>query len=120
MNKNQMIHVLRDKNGYPMQLNEKIIEDFLSVITECLVNGDSVQMAGFGVFDIRVSNPRVGTNPRTLEKMSIGHYARPSFRAGRALKAAIKNSDLAAEKAREVQVKKAQEVKLKKAKVVAE
>ena len=99
-----------------MNMNEKVVNDFLDIITECLVNGDGVHLSGFGVFDVRVSNPRLGTNPRTFEKLDIGHYARPSFRAGRALKAAIRTSDLAIEKAREAQAKKAQETKARKAK----
>lgn len=118
MNKNQLVMVLKDRNGFPADTNEKVIDDFLGIVAECLVNGDSVQLTGFGVFDIRVSNPRTGTNPRTLEKLEIGYYARPSFRAGRALKAAIKNSDLAVEKAREVKLKKDKEARVKKLKTV--
>lgn len=106
MNKNQLVLVLSERNGYPVNMNEKVLEDFLSVVTECLINGDNVQLSGFGVFDIRVSNPRIGTNPRTFEKLEIDYYARPSFRAGRALKAAIRNSDLAVEKAKEIKAKK--------------
>jgi len=117
MNKNQVVQILRDRNGYPVNINEKIVDDFLEVITDSLVKGEEVTLTGFGTFDVRVSNPRMGTNPRTFEKLDIGHYARPSFRAGRALKHAIKTSDLAADKAREVKEAKLNEVRVKRVKI---
>lgn len=118
MNKNQLIQILKERNGYPLTINERIVDDFLEVVTDSLVQGEEVQIAGFGTFDIRVSNPRLGTNPRTLEKFDIGHYARPSFRAGRSLKHSIKNSNLAVSRAESVKESKVQELKVKKVKIV--
>lgn len=92
LNQEQVIYALTEKNGLAPEINERILNDFLAIVTDCLTRGVPVKLTGFGIFDINMGKPREVVNPQTLEKMNIGYYSRPSFRAGRALKASIKNS----------------------------
>lgn len=93
MNQEQVVQTLTEKNGLSPEINEKVVNDFLAIVTDCLTMGDSVKMTGFGTFDVCIGKPREVVNPQTMEMMKIGYYFRPSFRAGRALKASIRNSE---------------------------
>ena len=50
---------------------------------------DSIQLVGFGTFEVRERAAREGINPRTKEKIEIAATKVPAFKAGRALKDAV-------------------------------
>ena len=54
-----------------------------------MANGDSVQLIGFGTFDVRERGERVGINPLTKENITIAACKTPAFKAGKALKDAV-------------------------------
>ena len=55
-------------------------------ITAALVGGDKVQLVGFGAFEVKERNARVGRNPKTKEEIQIPASRVPVFKAGKALK----------------------------------
>ncbi|MBQ5841020.1 MAG: HU family DNA-binding protein, partial [Clostridia bacterium] len=59
-------------------------------IQDALVAGDKVQLIGFGTFEVRERGERVGRNPRTKETIKIAASKQPVFKAGAALKDAVK------------------------------
>lgn len=62
----------------------------LDAITGALKKGDSVQLTGFGTFDVRRRAARSGRNPQTGEVIRIKASKVPGFKAGKALKDAVK------------------------------
>ncbi|HFQ92263.1 MAG TPA: HU family DNA-binding protein, partial [Chromatiales bacterium] len=62
----------------------------MAAITEALKKGDSVSLVGFGSFSVRERAARAGRNPQTGEKIEIKASRQPVFKAGKALKDAIK------------------------------
>ena len=48
--------------------------------------GDKVQLVGFGAFEVKERNARVGRNPKTKEEIQIPASRVPVFKAGKALK----------------------------------
>ena len=59
-------------------------------ITAALKDGDKVQLVGFGSFEVKKRAARVGRNPKTKESIEIPASVVPVFKAGKALKDAVK------------------------------
>ena len=62
----------------------------LDGIKKALKKGDKVQFVGFGTFEVRKRPARKGLNPRTKETIKIPASKVPAFKAGKALKDAVK------------------------------
>lgn len=77
------------KSGLSKKDTEKAISSVIDTITETLANGESIQLVGFGTFEVRERAERTGINPRTKEKITIAATKVPAFKAGRALKDAV-------------------------------
>ena len=61
-----------------------------AAITKSLSRGEEVAVAGFGTFRrVKVAS-RSGRNPKTGEKIQIPASMKPKFKAGKALKEAVK------------------------------
>ena len=69
---------------------EKAVNALLDAVVETLKAGDKVQLVGFGNFEVRDRAARKGINPLTKEPMDFPATKVPAFKAGKALKDAIK------------------------------
>lgn len=68
---------------------ERIIDSTLKNITIALSQGEKVQFEGFGTFEQKKRNARVGRNPHTKEAVPIPARIIPSFKPGNDLKAKV-------------------------------
>jgi DNA-binding protein HU-beta len=59
-------------------------------ISEELEKGNTVNITGFGKFEVRTRASRTGINPATGEKIQIPSVKSPAFRAGKQLKEAVR------------------------------
>lgn len=66
------------------------VDSMLDSITGALKSGDTVLLTGFGKFEVRTRAARTGINPKTLEKINLPASKVPAFKAGKALKVAVK------------------------------
>jgi len=66
------------------------VDAVFDTITQTLSRGEEVAIAGFGTFRVSKRAARMGINPRTGEKIQIPASVKPKFRAGKALKEAVK------------------------------
>lgn len=89
MTKSDLIAAVATKTGASKKDGEKYVGAVLDAITEALVNGESVQLVGFGTFEVKDRAARKGINPRTKEEITIEASKLPSFKAGKALKEAV-------------------------------
>ena len=90
MNKVELIAAVAEKAGLSKKDAEKAVAAVVSSIEGALVNGDKVQLIGFGTFEVRERAARTGRNPQTKETIEIAASKQPVFKAGQALKNAIK------------------------------
>lgn len=90
MNKAELITTVAGKTKTEKKTVTDILEAITSVITDTLVNGDSVKLVGFGTFEVTERAAREGRNPKTGESVHIDASKAPKFKAGSALKAAVK------------------------------
>ena len=91
MNKAELIAAVAAKTGDTKKGVEASVNAFVDVVTEALVNGDKVQLVGFGSFEVRKRAARKGRNPQTKEEIKIPASKAPVFKAGKALKEKVNN-----------------------------
>ena len=89
MNKKELIAAAAAKAGTTQKDAEAVINAALETLTAALVNGDRVQVSGFGIFEVKTREARVGRNPLTKETINIPASKVPAFKASKALKDAV-------------------------------
>ncbi len=71
-----------------------MLDSFENITIETLQQGGEVTLTGFGTFSARVRSSRGGVNPQNpSERIQIPEVTVPKFKAGKALKDALKNKD---------------------------
>jgi DNA-binding protein HU-beta len=90
MNKKQLAGKVGSKMKITKAKAEQVIDAALGSISEALINGEKVRLVGFGNFLVRKRKGRVGRNPQTGEKITIGESRAPAFVPGINLKKAVK------------------------------
>lgn len=90
MNKVDLIQAAQAKLGGSKKTAEEAVDAVFDIITTELSKGEEVAVSGFGTFFVKERHARAGVNPRTGEKIQIAATRTPKFRAGKALKAAVK------------------------------
>ena len=89
MNKAELVAAVAEKAALSKKDSEKAVNAAFDAISETLVEGGKVQLVGFGSFETKSRNARVGRNPRTKEEIEIPASRMPAFKAGKALKDAV-------------------------------
>ncbi len=91
MNKAGLAQVLAEKLNISKREAEEMVNTMVDVIIETLKKGDEVILTGFGAFSVKQRAARVGVNPQNpSEKIQIPAVKVPKFKAGKALKDALK------------------------------
>ena len=90
MLKKEIVNKVAEEVGLTKKQSAMAIEAFLDTVKGSLAKGDAVLLTGFGKFEVRTRESREGINPRTLEKITLPQSKYPAFKAGKALKAAVK------------------------------
>ena len=89
MNKTELIAAAAESAGLTKKDTERVLNAAIDAITAALVAGDKVQVSGFGIFEVKAREARVGRNPRTGETMEIAASKVPGFKASKTLKDAL-------------------------------
>ena len=86
MNKTQLIEVVSREAGLKKKDAEAAVAAVLTAIENALAEGEKVQIAGFGTFEVKERGERTGRNPVTGAEIVIPAAKHPAFSAGKALK----------------------------------
>ena len=86
MNKTELIAVAAERSGMTKKDAERCLNAAIDAITASLVKGEKVQISGFGTFETRNREARIGRNPHTKEEIHIPATRVPDFKASKALK----------------------------------
>ena len=89
MNKTELIAAVAEKTGLTKKAAERVVSAAFDTITAELKAGEKVQSSGFGIFEVKERDARVGRNPRTKEAIQIPAAKVPAFKASKTLKDAI-------------------------------
>ena len=90
MNKTELISAVADKADISKADAGRAIDSLFEVVGKALKKKDKVSLVGFGTFLVRERAARVGRNPKTGAALKIKASKTPAFKAGKALKDAIK------------------------------
>ena len=91
MNKVELSAAIAEKAAISKKDADAAVKAFVDVVTEELKKGGKVQLVGFGTFETSTRAAREGRNPQTGETMTIAASKAPKFKAGKALKDAVKD-----------------------------
>ena len=89
MNKTELIAAAAEESGLTKKDTERAINAAFEAISTALANGDKVQIAGFGSFEVKDREARTGRNPHTGEAIEIAATRVPGFKASKTLKDAV-------------------------------
>ena len=89
MNKTELIAIAAENASLTKKDTERLLNAAIDAITLALVRGEKVQLSGFGTFETKTREARVGRNPHTKEAIEIPATRVPSFKASKALKDTI-------------------------------
>lgn len=90
MNKSELINAVAEASELSKKDATSAVEAVFQSIQDTLANGDKVQVIGFGTFEVRERAARKGRNPQTGMEIDIAASKVPAFKAGKALKDAVK------------------------------
>ena len=89
MNKTELIAIAAEKAGMTKKDAERLLNAALDTVAATLAAGEKVQLSGFGIFEAKTREARIGRNPRTKESIEIPATRTPVFKASKALKDTI-------------------------------
>ncbi|MFS0787628.1 HU family DNA-binding protein [Shouchella sp. 1P09AA] len=90
MNKTELINALAERAELSKKDATTAVNSMFDLIAESLEKGETVQLIGFGNFEVRERAARKGRNPQTGEEIDISATKTPAFKAGKQLKDAVK------------------------------
>ena len=90
VNKGMLVDAVATKTDMSKRDVERVIEAVIDEITTQLQAKQEVSLTGFGTFATSNRAARQGVNPKTGEKIQIAATVVPKFKAGKALKDAVK------------------------------
>ncbi len=89
MNKTELVAAVAQKSGLTKKDAERVVNATLDTIVENLQNGEKVSLSGFGIFEVKDREARIGRNPRTKEAIEIPATRLPGFKASKTLKDSV-------------------------------
>ncbi|MBR5881804.1 MAG: HU family DNA-binding protein [Clostridia bacterium] len=86
MNKTQLIQKIAENGNMTKKDAELALKAVIDAISDAVVAGEKVQVSGFGSFDVKTRDARMGRNPKTGEAVEIAASKRVVFTAAQVLK----------------------------------
>lgn len=90
MNKTELVAAVAAKAELSKKDAEAAVNAVFDSVKDALAEGDKVSLIGFGTFSVKTRAARTGLNPRTKETIEIPESKVPAFKAGSALKDAVR------------------------------
>ena len=86
MNKSELIKSLSEQTNISIDEATLVVNTFVDNMNNALLEGDHVEIRGFGSFKVKEYGAYAGRNPRTGQKVEVESKRLPFFRAGKELK----------------------------------
>ena len=89
-NKQDLIAKVAEATEFTKKDAGHAVDAVFAAVSDFLAQGEKVQLIGFGNFEVRERAERKGRNPQTGKEITIAATKAPAFKAGKALKEAVK------------------------------
>ena len=90
MNKTELIAKVAEDADLTKKQAAAAVDAALNAVMAAVAEGEKVALVGFGTFERKHRDTRMGLNPRTGEAVEIPAADAPSFKAGKAFKDKVK------------------------------
>jgi len=90
LNKADLVSHVAAAAGLSKSSASDAVEAVLGGVSGSLRNGEAVSLVGFGTFSVADRAARTARNPRTGEAIYVAASKAPKFKAGKALKDAVR------------------------------
>ncbi len=87
--KSDLVEAMAEESGLPKADCERALQAFVAKVSEALGRGQSVQITGFGTFEVRDRAARKARNPQTGDEIDVAATRVPAFRAGKSLRSVV-------------------------------
>lgn len=91
MIKADIVDKVYEKLGLSRNEATEVVDKIFDTIKDSLEEGEKVQIVGFGTFDLREKNERIGRNPKTGEEITINSRTVLTFKTSRILRDLVNN-----------------------------
>jgi DNA-binding protein HU-beta len=89
MNKQELVDAVASVVGISKSAAGEAVDAFVAVVTQAVVEGEGVQLVGFGAFSTGQRAARTGRNPRSGETLQIAAAKTVKFTAAKAFKDSV-------------------------------
>lgn len=86
MNKLDLINKLAAELGLNQKIAKIAVDTIIDSIKKAIIEGERVEIRGFGSFTVRNYKGYKGRNPKTGEVVEVGPKKLPYFKVGKELK----------------------------------
>lgn len=87
LTKRDLVVTISNETGMVQHQVFDVIQKTLDHITTALANGDTVELRNFGVFEVKLTKPRVGRNPNVPgSEFKIPERATVKFKSGKIMR----------------------------------
>ncbi|GAB4301661.1 MAG: HU family DNA-binding protein [Desulfuromonadia bacterium] len=92
MNKSELIEELSIRKNLPYKKAEEIVNTIFDSMAQAMINGDRIEIRGFGSFVVNEYKSYTGRNPKTGESIIVKPKKLPFFKVGKELKERVAGS----------------------------
>ncbi|MDY6910727.1 MAG: HU family DNA-binding protein [Thermodesulfobacteriota bacterium] len=92
MTKSQLIEALAKAEGITLKAAETAVNVTFESMEKALIQGDRVEIRGFGSFKVKQYGGYKGRNPKTGELIEVNPKKLPFFKVGKELKERVDSS----------------------------
>jgi integration host factor subunit beta len=92
MTKSELIDAVTSKANIPRKRAEEVVNLIFDSMKEALIQGDRIEIRGFGSFKTKHYEPYMGRNPKTGRLIEVREKVLPVFKVGKELKNRVNSS----------------------------
>ena len=89
MIKSELVTKLAEQTRLSKIDADRVITTVFDEISKALIQGNRVELRGFGVLSVRSRQARLGRNPKTGAKVNVAAKRVPFFKAGKSINDAL-------------------------------
>lgn len=89
MKKSELVKIVMDETKMKKKDAQEAVNVIFGNISGALSRGEAVRLYGFGNFEVRNRQSRLGRNPQTGERIQIPGGRTPAFKPSRPLRNAV-------------------------------
>jgi DNA-binding protein HU-beta len=91
MTKADLVKIISENTGIIRKDVAVVVDSLLKSVKDSLIEGNHIEIRGFGTFKLKTRKPRVGRNPKTDQKVPVPQRTVPTFKFSRDFKVSVVN-----------------------------